>query len=73
MAAPKKEDYEYFAFIVDDEVAAVIPMNKNNLAQWVAALSSDPKVIKLEEDQKDVVVSGWIFNGEDFSLPLENE
>jgi hypothetical protein len=72
MAAPKKEDYEYFAFVVDNEVAAVIPMNKDNLAQWVAALSSDPKVIKLEEDQKEVVISGWTFDGENFSSPTEN-
>ncbi len=72
MAAPKKEDYEYFAFVVDNEVAAVIPMNKDNLSQWVAALSSDPKVIKLEENQKEVVISGWTFDGENFSSPAEN-
>jgi len=67
-----KENYDYFAFVVDNEVAVVIPVNNKNLPDWVAALSSDPKVIKLEEDQKDVVVSGWIFNGEQFSLPAEN-
>lgn len=72
MAAPKKEDYEYFAFIVDNEVAAIIPMNKDNLAGWVAALSSDPKVVKLEENQKDVVAPGWTFNGTNF-VPTENE
>lgn len=71
MPAPKKEDYEYFAFVVDNEVAAVIPINKNNLAQWVAALSSDPKVIKLEDSQKDTVISGWTFDGEIFSAPIE--
>lgn len=69
---PKKDDFEYFAFVVENEVAVVIPINKHNLPDWVAALSSDPKVIKLTEDQKDVVVSGWNFNGESFSEPTDS-
>jgi hypothetical protein len=69
---PKKEDFEYFAFVVENEVAVVIPINKHNLPDWVAALSSDPKVVKLEDSQKDIVVPGWNFDGESFSLPAEN-
>lgn len=68
---PKKEDYDYFAFVVENEVAVVIPVNSKNLPNWVAALSSDPKVIKLEESQKDVVIPGWNFNGTDFVSPEE--
>lgn len=69
---PKKDDFEYFAFVVDSEVAVVIPVNKYNLVNWVAALSSDPKVIKLEDNQKDVVVPGWNFDGESFSEPTDS-
>ena len=68
---PKKDDFEYFAFVVENEVAVVIPINKYNLENWVAALSSDPKVIKLEDSQKDIVISGWTFDGESFSAPIE--
>jgi hypothetical protein len=69
---PDKKDYDYFAFVVENEVAVVIPINAKNLPDWVAALSSDPKVIKLTEDQKDVVVSGWNFDGESFSEPTDS-
>jgi hypothetical protein len=69
---PNKQKYDYFAFVVDNEVAVIIPINNENLPDWVAALSSDPKVVKLREDQKESVVSGWIFDGEEFSSPLEN-
>ena len=69
---PDKKDYDYFAFVVENEVAVVIPINAKNLPDWVAALSSDPKVIKLEDSQKDVVVSGWNFDGESFSEPTDS-
>jgi hypothetical protein len=42
------------------------------LPDWVAALSSDPKVVKLEDSQKDIVVPGWNFDGESFSTPTES-
>ena len=59
-------EYEFFAFVVDGEVALKIPVH-NQVEQMVAALSSDPKVVKLSSADKLMVREGWIYNGTEFT------
>ena len=66
-----KEDFTYFAFVVDGEVACIIPMRTEYMPLEVAALSSDPKVMVLLEEQKDVVVPGYTFDESGFHPPAE--
>jgi hypothetical protein len=53
------EQFEFFAFVVENEVAVVIPV-MNNAELLVAAWSSNPKVVKLAADQKNVIQGGDI-------------
>ncbi len=64
-----KEDFTYFAFVVDGEVATVIPMRTEYMPAEVAALSSDPKVVVLEPTQKDVVIPGYTLDESGFHPP----
>jgi hypothetical protein len=64
-----KSHFDYFAFVVDNEVAIVFPVRRAAMPDWAAAMASDPKVIKLSDDQKDVVISGWTWNGTSFNQP----
>lgn len=64
------EDYEFFAFIVDGEVALKFPV-QTAVEPMIAALSSDPKVIKLSVSNKLSVKEGWTYDGENFSEPAE--
>jgi hypothetical protein len=66
-----KEDFTFFAFVVDGEVATVMPMRTEYMPLEVAALSSDPKVIVLLEEQKDVVVPGYTHDESGFHPPSE--
>ena len=66
-----KEEFTYFAFVVDGEVATIIPMRTEYMPLDVAALSSDPKVIVLLEEQKDVVVPGYTYDESGFHPPSE--
>ena len=63
------EDYEFFVFIVDGEVTLKFPI-QITLEPMIAALSSDPKVIKLSSSNKLSVKEGWTYDGENFSEPL---
>jgi hypothetical protein len=63
------EEFEFFAFVVDNEVAVIYPIQKT-LELYTAAWSSDPKVIKLTDEQKSRVYSGCIYNGTDFVPPI---
>jgi hypothetical protein len=65
----RKEDFTYFAFVVDGEVATVIPFRTEFMPLQVAALSSDPKVMVLSEEQKDVVVEGYTYDESGFHPP----
>lgn len=62
-------EFDYFAFVVDSEVAVVIPIRRTGLPAWAAAWASDPKVIKLADAQKQTVQSGWTWNGAEFNPP----
>jgi hypothetical protein len=66
-----KEDFTYFAFVVDGEVATILPMRTEFMPLEVAALSSDPKVIVLLEEQKDMVVPGYTHDESGFHPPSE--
>ena len=57
-------DYEFFAFVVEGEVANVWPIHKVLMAEAVAAWSSNPKVVVLTEDQKNVVNRHWSYDYE---------
>ena len=65
-------DYEFFASIVDGEVATVYPAHKVLMPEVVAAWSSNPKIVMLPEDKKNIVQTGWTYNQEtgDFSEPV---
>lgn len=52
------ELFEFFAFVVDGEVAVVIPTQKS-IELMIAALSSDPKVVKLRTYEKNIISGGW--------------
>jgi hypothetical protein len=65
-----KEDFTYFAFVVDGEVACIIPMRTEYMPLEVAALSSDPKVIVLLEEQKDMVIEGYTHDETGFHPPV---
>jgi hypothetical protein len=66
----RKEDFTYFAFVVDGEVACIIPMRTEYMPLEVAALSSDPKVIVLLEEQKDMVIEGYTHDETGFHPPV---
>lgn len=57
------QDYEFFAAVVGGQVATVFTASKS-MAELVAAFSSNPKMIVLSNDQKNVVKYGWIYNEE---------
>lgn len=65
------EQYEYFAFVVEGEVAVIMPVLAQSMEAHVAAWSSDPKVVRLTQEQKNVVQSGWTFDGQTFNPPQE--
>lgn len=55
----------YFAFVVDGEVTHLHTVD-NMLELIVAAMSSDPKVIKLTKEQALKVKGGWYYDGTEF-------
>lgn len=62
------DNHVWVAFVIDGEVAMKMPFPL--LAQHVAAcVSSDPKLIVLEGDDRLNVTSGWTYDGEYFSQP----
>ena len=66
-----KEDFTFFAFVVDGEVATVMPIRTAYMPLEVAAFSSDPKVIVLLEEQKEVVAPGYTYDESGFHPPAE--
>jgi hypothetical protein len=64
----KLDTTSFFAFVVDGEVAFVHGVD-NRVEFMVAAMSSDPKVIKLTKEQAEQVNGGWSFDGQDFNSP----
>ncbi len=60
------EDYEFFAFVVDGEVAFKFPVQLS-LDMMIAVFSSNPTVIKLSEEDKLRVTEGWTYDGNGFN------
>jgi len=57
------EDYEFFAAVVGGQVLTVLPVAKT-MMELTAAFSSNPKIIVLTNDQKNVIKYGWLYNQE---------
>jgi hypothetical protein len=54
------EQFEFFAFVVENEVAVIIPIMKSIGSDLlIAAWSSDPKIMKLKDDEKNSVQQGF--------------
>lgn len=73
LASPKvtPEAYEFFAFVVDAKVAAVFIANKESMQEYITAFSSNPTIVKLTAEQKNVVQMDWDYDGGtgEFSQP----
>ena len=65
-------DFTYFAIVVENEVAQVFPMRTTAMEALVAAVSSNPKIVVLAAEQKDVVLPGWTYahDSETFTPPV---
>ena len=66
------DDFDFFAAVVDGQVATVYHAPKE-MGEFITAFSSNPKIIVLTNDQKNVVQTGWIYNQEtaSFTEPAE--
>ena len=58
------ELYEFFAFVVDSDVAMVFPVHLS-IEGIIAALQSNPKIVKLRPYEKNQVTLGWVMTNED--------
>lgn len=56
--------FEFFAFVVDGEVAVTFAAHKDYMANYIAAWSSNPKTVLLSGAQKNTVESGWAYDDE---------
>ena len=63
------DDWEFFACVVDGEVAFLMYGNKYRMPHWVAAWSSDPKIVLIPEAEKQTVKAGWTWDGTNFTAP----
>jgi len=61
-------DYEFYAFIVDNEVALIMPVWAT-MPLHHAVFSSDPIVRKLSAEEKNVVTQGYIYDESGFHPP----
>jgi hypothetical protein len=66
--AYSSEKFDYFAFVIDGEVAVIQYVRINAGAEDIrAAWSSDPKIIKLTDEQKAIVQTGMMYDGVNFN------
>ena len=63
------EDYEFYVFVVDGEVALTMPVSVTSMELHHAVFSSDPIVKKLSPEQKNVVVQGYTYDESGFHPP----
>lgn len=68
--ADHPEDYEFYAFVVDGEVAVVMPVSATNMPLHNAVFSSDPIVKKLSPEEKNVVSQGYTYDESGFHPPV---
>lgn len=73
LSSPKvtPELYEFFAFVVDGRVVAVFIANKQHMQDYITAFSSNPTIVKLTAEHKNVVQADWEYNEQtgEFSQP----
>ena len=65
--ANNPSDHEVFAVIVESEVALLIPCHKINNEMHVAIWSSNPQIVKVDENIKTTVRPGWLWDGTEFT------
>lgn len=58
------EEYGFFAFVVDGKVAITFNPHKERMSLEYETLSANPKVIRINNEQKFLVKSGWKYNPE---------
>jgi hypothetical protein len=65
------DGFEFFAFVVDGKVAVVFIANKESMHKEIAAWSSNPTIVKLTPEQKNVVLENWDYDAQtgEFSAP----
>ncbi len=61
------DEHEVFAVVVDDDVALLIPCHKTQNPMHIAIWSSNPKIIKVNENLKTTIRPGWFWNGTEFT------
>lgn len=67
-SAYSPDKFDYFAFVIDGEVAVIQYIRINGGAEDLrAAWSSDPKIIKLTDEQKATVQAGMLYDGANFN------
>jgi hypothetical protein len=73
LASPKinPNGYELFAFVVSNKVSVIFTASKENMQDYIEAMSSNPLIVKLTPEQKNLVAKGWNYNPENggFSAP----
>lgn len=65
------DGFEFFAFVVDGKVAVIFVASKESMHKEIAAWSSNPTIVKLTDEQKNVVLEDWDYDSEtgEFSEP----
>lgn len=58
----------FFAIVVDNEVTYLHVVNLS-VEGMVAAFSSDPKIVRLTNEQVVQVMPGWTYDGSNFNPP----
>ena len=53
------EQFEFFAFVVENEVVIIPIMKSIGSDLLIAAWSSDPKIVKLKDEEKNSVQQGF--------------
>ena len=66
----KPDAHEVFAVVVDGETALVMPILKTS-EMYLAVWSSNPTIIKVNDDQKTDIRPGWLYDGTNFISPSE--
>jgi len=61
------DEHEVFAVVVDGDVALLIPCHKTQNEMQIAIWSSDPKIVKVNENVKTTIRPGWFWDGTEFT------
>jgi len=63
--------FEFFALVVGGKVAHIVTLSVDAAQEQIGAMSSDPKVVKLNASQKNIVALEWDYDASTggFSAP----